>query len=700
MADSLNGKRAKMEWSSYKTLVLYFLLLSFYFIITNQLLLAYSLHPKLLSFIHLMEDLFFVVISSLILYRIIKIKRKKIEASHRKLEENQKTLYTLINNIPDLVYLKNEKGEWIEANESAVRFFKIDNSSYKGKISAIIINPYKDKASFASVCERTDYEAWTSKKSVRYEQILEKDGTSKTYDVIKVPIFDSDGEPKVLVVTARDITERKLTESKLKESEQRYESLYNSISGGVILKDAEGNVLHANKEACKIFGVDPEEIHGTNLSSWKFFKHDGSILPIHEHPYMIALHTGQRIRNFIMGVQFSKQSPYRWILANCEPISNTANDPPRKVLCTFLDVTSLKEIQEKLKESEERYRLLVEHSLDKIIVLNKDGFCFINKEGAIMMGAQTPEEIIGKNSTDFIPKDYQNYIKSIIEKVQREKVVIGPSQHEIVTLDNRVIDLETIFIPITYEGEPASLCVSRNITERKRTEEALRKADTLSIAGNLAAGVAHEVRNPLTVIRGFIQLFKQQDKKNTQYFDLILDEVNRIELIISEFLMLSKPQSHIFKENSIQKIIQHTVTLFETQVIMKNINIVTAYDDDLPLIECEENQLKQVFINLLKNAMEAMPNEGTISVKVKRQENGIVIHFTDQGCGIPPEKITKLGEPFYTTKEKGTGLGLMVSYNIIKNHKGTVNIISKPGEGTSFEIFLPLNRKSVSLEKN
>jgi two-component system, sporulation sensor kinase A len=160
--------------------------------------------------------------------------------------------------------------------------------------------------------------------------------------------------------------------------------------------------------------------------------------------------------------------------------------------------------------------------------------------------------------------------------------------------------------------------------------------------------------------------------------------------------MLSKLESLTFKESYIQEIVQRTVALFETQAIMKNIEIITIYDENLPMIECEENQLRQAFINLLKNAMEAMPEGGIISVKVKRQKEGISIFFTDQGCGIPPEKIAKLGEPFYTTKEKGTGLGLMVSYNIIENHNGRIKVISYPGEGTCFEIFLSLSPVTVS----
>ncbi|WP_052948006.1 PAS domain-containing sensor histidine kinase [Aneurinibacillus tyrosinisolvens] len=696
----LNKKLLKHQWMTYRVLILYTFFSSIYIFSSDAMLFKwFSFNKQSLFELGLIKALFFILISGLILQIVTNLERKRLLLSQKLLEENQEILYRLIHNIPDLVYLKHKDGHWIQANESALQFFEIENTPYKGRTSADNIKLSKNKNSLLSVCDNTDHEAWSTKRPIRFEQNFEKeDGTSLIYDMIKVPIFDIDGKPTVSVVTGRDITERKKMESKLKESERRYESLYNAISGGLLLRGNEGNVLHANEEASKILGISLEEINGSNPKEqvWKYVKEDGSLIPGHELPFMVALRTGKRIRNCVMGVQLSSSSSYRWVLANFEPIFDIPGAPPTGVLSTFLDITELKQIQKKLEESEERYRLLVEYLPDKVLVVNQEyNLSFINKQGAVLLGTKEPQEVIGKGAFDFVQQDYHVQLKTSLDKAKEEKGTVGPYEYKIITLDDKVIDVESTFISISYEGEPAWLCVSRDITERKKLEEALRKNDTLSIAGNLAAGVAHEVRNPLTVIQGFIQLFKQQNKGNEEYLDLILEEVKRIELIISEFLMLSKPQSLIFKENNIQTILQHTVALFETQAIMKNIEVITVYDGNLPMIECEENQLKQVFINLLKNAMEAMPDGGTITVEVKKQEEGIVILFIDQGCGIPPEKIAKLGEPFYTTKEKGTGLGLMVSYNIIKNHKGKINVTSCPEEGTSFEIFLPLTPAAV-----
>jgi signal transduction histidine kinase len=170
----------------------------------------------------------------------------------------------------------------------------------------------------------------------------------------------------------------------------------------------------------------------------------------------------------------------------------------------------------------------------------------------------------------------------------------------------------------------------------------------------------------------------------------MLSELNRIEYIISEFLVLAKPQNVVYKERDVRPLLEHIIALAETHAIMHNVQIAAVYEKELPLVKCEENQLKQVFLNLLKNAVEAMSGGGEVRVEVRwEQQKNLLIRFVDQGCGIAEERIPKLGEPFYTTKEKGTGLGLMVSYKIIENHGGTINVISRERKGTTFEIRLP-----------
>ena len=233
-----------------------------------------------------------------------------------------------------------------------------------------------------------------------------------------------------------------------------------------------------------------------------------------------------------------------------------------------------------------------------------------------------------------------------------------------------------------------------DITKLKKTEDLLRKSEKLAVVGEMAAGIAHEIRNPLTTLKGFTQILgKDAQEREKQFVDLMLSELSRIELITNDFMILAKPQAIKYQEHDLRKIVHHVLAIIEPQAILNNIEIISRNtSEEAILIICDENQLKQVFINLIKNALESMPSGGQLNVSVELAQNGYVtINIKDTGCGIPEHMISRLGEPFYTLKEKGTGLGLMVSFRIIEAHKGKIQFSSKENAGTTVEIKLPLN---------
>ncbi|GAE24799.1 sporulation kinase [Halalkalibacter wakoensis JCM 9140] len=229
-------------------------------------------------------------------------------------------------------------------------------------------------------------------------------------------------------------------------------------------------------------------------------------------------------------------------------------------------------------------------------------------------------------------------------------------------------------------------------------DDLIRKSDKLAVVAQLAAGVAHEIRNPLTTIKGFLQVFQKEEKYNSFYLNLVMEELERVESIIYEYLTLAKPNF----ENKFQKIdmvhlVNQLITLTEAQSNMNNVKLDFEYEQ-VPMIYGLEKQLKQVLINLIRNSIEAIAEKGVITVRIANHpHNQICIQVEDNGCGIPKERIERLGEPFYSTKEKGTGLGLMVCYKIIEHHNGVFNIYSKEGFGTKMEIILPT---SVAMETN
>ena len=351
----------------------------------------------------------------------------------------------------------------------------------------------------------------------------------------------------------------------------------------------------------------------------------------------------------------------------------------------------MKFYMERMNESEKNYKQLIETIPDAIMIYSQDIIVYTNEAGKNMLGAQKKEGILGKSIYHFVNPHYQELAIKRLGQLRKEKEETNHVEQKLVRLDQKNIFVEVSSRLIMYEGKEAILSIFEDITDKKEeTEGLLQRSEKLALVGQMAAGIAHEIRNPLTSIKGFIQLFKEKYTSEEEYFNLILSELERINLIVGEFLVLAKPTAVVFKDREIKSLIKDVVTLINTQAIMNNVQIFVELESDIPMIVCEENQLKQVFINILKNAIEAMPNGGMIDVKVKAKEKDKVsICFIDQGPGIPEDRIPKLGEAFYTTKEKGTGLGLMTSYKIIENHDGKLKISSKINEGTTVEVILP-----------
>ncbi|WP_226645589.1 ATP-binding protein [Mesobacillus subterraneus] len=220
--------------------------------------------------------------------------------------------------------------------------------------------------------------------------------------------------------------------------------------------------------------------------------------------------------------------------------------------------------------------------------------------------------------------------------------------------------------------------------------EDLRQKEKLAVIGQMATAIAHEIKNPLSSLKGFTQLQQEKDKGDEQYYPIMLNEIDRINAIVNDLLILGKPNTGVKTPKKLIDIIQYVISVIDPHAHRKEIQIKYQVDDSTVLL-CDENQMKQVFINLIKNAMEAMPNGGTVSVQSKIDGSLASISVTDEGCGIPPEILAKLGEPFYTTKQNGNGLGLMVTKKIIEEHEGTFNIESQLEKGTCVTVRLPIN---------
>lgn len=243
------------------------------------------------------------------------------------------------------------------------------------------------------------------------------------------------------------------------------------------------------------------------------------------------------------------------------------------------------------------------------------------------------------------------------------------------------------------------IAVNQSLEEAKEaknreSEEFRRRSEKLAVVGQLAAGLAHEIRNPLTTVKGFCNLIREKslEQKTVDYINVLLPELDRVCDLVKEFLLLTKPAAPKLNALLLQELARGTITLMQSEAVLKDIILINDVAQDLPPIQGDHEQLKQVLINLILNALEAMANKGSIFLRAyQNADRKIIIEIEDSGNGIPSEKISKVFEPFFTTKEEGTGLGLSIANQIVQSHQGKLTIRSIEGKGTTVAIELPLS---------
>jgi len=225
-----------------------------------------------------------------------------------------------------------------------------------------------------------------------------------------------------------------------------------------------------------------------------------------------------------------------------------------------------------------------------------------------------------------------------------------------------------------------------------QTEEQLRRADRLSALGELSAGMAHEIRNPLGSIKGAAEILKDDygsDAPQQEFIGILLKETDRLNKIVQEFLDFARPKPPELLEEDINDILESVLALTAQPVRKAGIKVEKRFDHAIGRWNLDAGLLKQAFLNLVLNAIQAMPEGGTLTVMSSRVEGRIVITVADTGVGISTENRKKLFSPFFTTKKSGTGLGLAITYRIVQNHRGAIDVSSEPGKGTTFTITLP-----------
>ncbi len=352
---------------------------------------------------------------------------------------------------------------------------------------------------------------------------------------------------------------------------------------------------------------------------------------------------------------------------------------------------------EQLRATQDRYRAIFERSKDMIFVLDDRGmFADINHAGLETLGYDSPDELAGRVSFEELFMHESDY-RQLLHDLEREGFVRdrecrlrSDANPDTVILLSMTTCSGLSGGGLTYHG------IAKDITARTRMDRQLQKADKLASLGQISAGIAHEINNPLGVILGYCQLImRRQEKESQEYKDLAVIErqAKNCKCIVEDLLKFARATGTRKALIDINESLKEIVPLLAHQLELDNITVETSYGKDIPPIMADNEKIKQVLMNILINARQAIEDHGTITVKTEAVtgRDCIRISISDTGCGIPASIRDRIFDPFFTTKPvgEGTGLGLSLSYGIIQDHGGSIEVNSEEGSGSTFSILLP-----------
>ena len=509
----------------------------------------------------------------------------------------------------------------------------------------------------------------------------------------------------------KNINERKHKEWELLREKKTTEGILEGLPVPTFVIDRTHRIIYWNRACEELTGFSRYEMVGTYRYWLPFYTH--------ERPSMASLVVEQNIKALekFFGDKNLKPSPNlpgayeayeylplfrgrdRYLYHAASPIYDEEGRIQGAVQ-VILDVTKREQLARELQDSEEKFRRLVETSLDGIVLHRDLKLLYVNRACLQMFNYQEPEEMLDRSLLQLVDPQYHQAVTRW--QTQKQRGASTPRIFELkgVRQDGSKFDVEGVSFPTTYDGQPAIQTHIRDITHKKHLEEHLSRTEKLAALGQLAAGVAHEINNPLGGILVYSYLLLEDlaasAPERTQV-EKIVREATRCKEIIQGLLEFSRYMPSKMVPLNVNAILEEVFSLVQDHLLFQNIELIRELEPHLPAVLGDKNKLEQVFINLLMNGGEAVQGEGRLTVGTAVAKGGdlILISFRDTGPGIPEPYRSRMFDPFFSTKEvgKGVGLGLSISYGIIQKHLGRIYVQETGEDGTVFVIELPVHRQ-------
>ena len=457
----------------------------------------------------------------------------------------------------------------------------------------------------------------------------------------------------------------KQTLQALKESEERYRQLV-ELSPDAIIVHSEGKITFANKAAVELYGAPSEELIGKELMDI-----------VHESSYRIVLDRIEQILKQGISVPITELKHCR-VDGTVFDVEVTASpliiQGKTMVQAVIRDITKRKQIEKELRKSNQERELILS-SISELVVYYD---CNMKIKWANMSASNScgllPEQLVGHNCYEI----WHNITEPCYECPVLQSIQTGePQQGEVNTPDGAHWSIRAY--PVWDENHTLAgvVEVARNITDKAYMEKEMARLDSLNLIGQMAAGIGHEIRNPLTAVLGFLQLLsaKKECLPFQDYFELMIGELKRANSIISEFLYLAKDKPVELKKQNLNSIIESLHPLIEADALNSD-KLVVLNLGDIPNIVFDQKEIRQLLLNLVRNGFEAMDKGGLLSIETFCSNGEVILSVKDMGKGFDSSILDKIGVPFVSTRENGTGLGLAICSSIAKRHNARIEIKS------------------------
>ena len=639
-------------------------------------------------------SLFSVVVllfCGLLIHRNQKLRQQKVllKQTNKKLVESSEQFRALVENSPDCISRLDRQGRRLYVNQASLHYLPGYTCE---EIFGMTSEEIGLSPAYCTILQEGIESVFTTGISVqKIVQLIYNEGP-ECFDWRLVPEYDSNGNVSTVLSTSRNITEYVTIRQQLEESEQIYRNLVDTACAIIMTTNSRGEILFMNNYGLSFFGYCAEELIGRTFY--------GTIIPEYDSK-------DSNLRHEIADHSFKVEAPH-YVSENitrsgkrvwADWSSRVYVDPKtgdQNMLSVGIDIHERKLMEEELKRHRDNLQQLVEEQVVEISQINAEKAEFFSSicDPFFVLDSKWHLIYVNNEVKQFDPRlDNaclgQSIWDVLVEQVDgelfqklNEACVGNKSLHTVI----KSVNSDKVFDAHLYPYTKGLLVYLRDITEQERYEADLMRLDRLNLVGEMAAGIGHEIRNPLTTVRGYLQFFMLKAKyaEYISQFTIMIEELDKANGIITEYLSLAKNKTIALKRGNINTILEALSPLLQAEAYHCGHSLEIEMQA-IPDIWLDGNEIRQMVLNLVRNGIEAMEQNGKITLKSYIEAGKVVLAVSDTGKGIPKAVMDKLGTPFFSTKEGKTGLGLAVCYRVADRHGGKIEVETTP-KGTTFYV--------------